>query len=264
VEAPITGTDSGAAVSRPAAEACDCVPASDGYVAVVGIRLRGQARMTQFNSAGVHLEMGQLAVVEGEQGPDLGEVVQPTAQARRACAIGCMKRALRVAGESDLRAFERRALMEDESGVYCRERIRERSLPMKLVRVECGEESRRTVFHFTAEGRIDFRDLVKDLAARFRCRVEMRQIGVRDEARALGGYGDCGKALCCSTFLREFAPVSIKMARQQNLSLNPSRISGMCGRLKCCLRYEYHAPGGEPVDLAPEEEPLPPAPPGID
>ena len=264
MQAPITRTDNGTDPHREVAGSCGRGPGDDGYVAVVGIRLRGQVRMTQFNSAGVHLEMGQLAVVEGEQGTDLGEVVQPTARARRSCAIGCMKRARRVAGEDDLRAFQGRATEEDESGAYCRERIRERSLPMKLVRVECGEESRRTVFHFTAEGRVDFRELVKDLAARFHCRVEMRQIGVRDEARALGGYGDCGKALCCSTFLREFAPVSIKMARQQNLSLNPSRISGMCGRLKCCLRYEYNAPGGEMADLAPEEEPFPPAPPGLD
>jgi cell fate regulator YaaT (PSP1 superfamily) len=248
----------------PSGGGCGCslpggaAPSND--VAVVGVRLRGRIRLTQFNSAGVDYEMGEHVVVEGDQGPEIGEVVQPTTRARRLCGIGCMKKVMRVAGAEDEQALERRAEIEREAADYCRVRIRERSLAMRLVRVEPVRETRKITFFFTSEGRVDFRELVKDLASRFHSRIEMRQIGVRDEARIRGGYGDCGRALCCSTFLKDFAPVSIRMAREQNLSLNPSKISGMCGRLKCCLRYEYVPPGGDP-GLAPEDEPLPPRPP---
>jgi len=229
-------------------------------VAIVGIRLQGRARVSQFNSAGIDFLMGDRVVVEGDQGIDIGEVVQPTTHARKMCSIGCMKKALRVAGEDDIKGVEQRDVVQKEAKEYCLERIRERKMPMKLVRVEQIIESRKLIFFFTAEGRVDFRDLVRDLAQRMHTRIEMRQIGVRDEAGLLGGYGPCGKALCCSTFLKEFAPISIKMAKAQHLSLNPSKLSGMCGRLKCCLRYEYQPPGGDP-EVRPEDEPLPPAPP---
>jgi cell fate regulator YaaT (PSP1 superfamily) len=229
-------------------------------VAIVGVRLPGRARVAQFNSAGADYQMGDRVIVEGDQGIDIGEVVQPTTHARKMCSIGCMKKALRVAADEDLKAVEQRNAVQQEARDYCLERIADRKLPMKLARVEQVIESRKLIFSFTAEGRIDFRDLVRDLAQRLHTRIEMRQIGVRDEAGMLGGYGPCGKALCCSTFLKEFAPISIKMAKAQNLSLNPSKLSGMCGRLKCCLRYEYQPPGGEP-QVAPEDEPLPPAPP---
>jgi len=216
--------------------------------------------VTQFNSGDLELEMGDQVVVEGPQGNEIGEVVQPTTRALRSCSIGCMRRALRVTSGEDLAAFRQRLEIEREAKAHCSQRIRERSLPMRLVRVEQTEESRKMTFFFSAEGRVDFRELVKDLAQKFHIRIEMRQIGVRDEAGVRGGYGDCGRALCCSTFLKEFAPVSVRMAREQNLSLNPSKISGMCGRLKCCLRYEYHPAGGDSA-LPPEDEPLPPAPP---
>ena len=228
-------------------------------VAIVGVRLQGRARVAQFNSAGIDFMMGDRVVVEGDQGIDIGEVVQPTTHARKMCSIGCMKKALRVAGDEDLKGVEQRGAVQTEAKEYCLERIRERKMPMKLVRVEQVIETRKLIFFFTAEGRVDFRDLVRDLAQRMHTRIEMRQIGVRDEAGILGGYGPCGKALCCSTFLKEFAPISIKMAKAQQLSLNPSKLSGMCGRLKCCLRYEYQPPGGETA-IAPEDEPLPPAP----
>ena len=229
-------------------------------VAIVGVRLEGRARVLQFNSAAAEFQMGDRIVVEGDQGIDIGEVVQPTTHARKMCSIGCMKKALRSASAKDLEAVDQRSKFQAAAGRYCQERIRERKLPMKLVRVEQILETRKMIFFFTAEGRVDFRDLVKDLAQRLHTRIEMRQIGVRDEAGILGGYGPCGKALCCSTFLKEFAPISIKMAKAQNLSLNPSKLSGMCGRLKCCLRYEYHPAGGDPA-IPPEDEPLPPHPP---
>ncbi|HEU4400951.1 MAG TPA: regulatory iron-sulfur-containing complex subunit RicT [Candidatus Polarisedimenticolia bacterium] len=249
----------------PAAGGCGCGPPAGrspggNEVAVVGVRLHGQVRVIQLNSGESDFEMGQRLVVEGELDAEIAEVVQPTTRARKMCSIGCMKKALRLATAEDLTRFESRVALEDEARDYCRKRIHERGLPMKLVRIEHNPETRKVAFYFTAEGRVDFRDLVKDLAQQFHSRIEMRQIGVRDEARVRGGYGDCGRALCCSTFLKEFAPVSIRMAREQNLSLNPSKISGMCGRLKCCLRYEYVPAGGEGA-VPPEDEPLPPAPP---
>jgi len=228
-------------------------------VAVVGVRLRGQTRVSQFNAEDQDFEMGDQVLVEGEHGPEIGEVAQPTTRALRSCSIGCMKRVLRTAGADDLEAFAVRAAQEEEAGADCRERIAARKLAMRLVKVEQNPESKKLTFFFSSDGRVDFRDLVRDLAQRFHCRIEMRQIGVRDEAGIRGGYGDCGKALCCSTFLKEFAPISIKMAREQNLSLNPSKISGMCGRLKCCLRYEYHPATGDHA-VPPEDEVLPPAP----
>jgi cell fate regulator YaaT (PSP1 superfamily) len=255
---------SGPEVRPVTAGGCGCdSPRAEGSgqgVAVVGIRLHGQVRVTQFNSGDLDLEMGDQVVVEGPQGNEFGEVVQPTTRALRSCSIGCMRRALRVTSGEDLEGFRQRLEIESQAKAHCRERIRERSLPMRLVRVEQTEDSRKMTFYFSAEGRVDFRELVRDLAQKFHTRIEMRQIGVRDEAGVRGGYGDCGRALCCSTFLKEFAPVSVRMAREQNLSLNPSKISGMCGRLKCCLRYEYHPAGGDP-GLPPEDEPLPPAAP---
>jgi cell fate regulator YaaT (PSP1 superfamily) len=247
-------SDNGCARDQPAGG-----PPPGNEVAIVGVRLQGRARVAQFNSAGIDFMMGDRVVVEGDQGIEVGEVVQPTTHARKMCSIGCMKKALRVAGDEDLTGVEQRAAVQTEAKQYCLERIRERKMPMKLVRVEQIIETRKLIFFFTAEGRVDFRDLVRDLAQRMHTRIEMRQIGVRDEAGILGGYGPCGKALCCSTFLKEFAPISIKMAKAQQLSLNPSKLSGMCGRLKCCLRYEYQPPGGEAA-IAPEDEPLPPAP----
>jgi cell fate regulator YaaT (PSP1 superfamily) len=258
------GTDGGPAAPPPEAPGAGCgAPAGDGpengVVAIVGVRRRGQVRVTQFNAAGFDFEIGQRIVVEGDTGTEIGEVAQPTTRARRMCGIGCMKKALRVASDDDLKAFQQKAETEVTAGEFCREKIGTRELGMKLVRVEQTLETRKLTFYFTADGRVDFRELVRDIAQRFKCRVEMRQIGVRDEAGVRGGYGPCGRTLCCSTFLQAFAPISIKMAKEQKLSLNPSKLSGMCGRLKCCLRYEYFPAGGETA-LPPEDEPLPPSP----
>ncbi len=257
-----SGTSSGA--QPPPAGGCDRPtpkgPPGGGHdVAVVGVRVHDQVRVTQYNSGERDFEMGQMIVLEGDR-LEIGEVAQPTTRARKMCAIGCMKQVLRVATEDDLKEFTKRARLEDEAHAFCQDLIRRRRMPMKLVQAQCVDESRKITFCFTADGRVDFREMVRELARRFRSRIEMRQIGVRDEARTLGGYGDCGKALCCSTFLKNFSPISIKMAREQNLNLNPSKISGMCGRLKCCLRYEYTPAGGDAAG-PPEDEILPPGPP---
>jgi cell fate regulator YaaT (PSP1 superfamily) len=232
---------------------------AQGGTTVAGVRLHGQVRVTQVNVRGLDLDLGQQVIVESDRGAEIGEVVQPSTQVRASCGLSCMARVARLASTEDLRAHEESRSNEEAAYAWCRDRIRERNMPMRLVRVERSMESRRLVFQFTAEGRVDFRDLVRDLAQRFRTRIEMRQIGVRDEAAVGGGYGPCGRALCCSTFLRGFAPVSIKMAKSQKLSLNPSKLSGMCGRLKCCLRYEYEFPAGAAA-VAPEDEALPPVP----
>jgi cell fate regulator YaaT (PSP1 superfamily) len=182
---------------------------------------------------------GDSVVVRTEAGAALGRVeTVPAAVAARRPAPAQAVRVVRRAGEADLIARLRHEQREREARVFALERIRARDLPMKLSRVEQTFDGARLIFYFTADSRIDFRELVRELAARFRTRIEMRQIGVRDEAKLLGGYGSCGRPLCCSTWLTNFDPVSIRMAKQQALSLNPSKLSGLCGRLKCCLRYE--------------------------
>jgi cell fate regulator YaaT (PSP1 superfamily) len=245
----------------PAARACGCdAPGiSDGTVSVVGVRLHDRVRVEQFNARGADYEIGDQVVLESDRGFEVGLVAQPTTRARRGCSISCMKSVLRIASEDDLRGATEMRALEEGALDWCRDRVRERNLPMRMVRVEQNPESRKLTFQFTAEGRVDFRELVRDLASRFRTRIEMRQIGVRDEAAKDGGYGPCGRPLCCSTFLKGFPPISIKMAKAQRLSLNPSKLSGMCGRLKCCLRYEYEPPGGEAAAPPPEDEALPPA-----
>jgi len=188
---------------------------------------------------------GDTVVVSLADGPVVGRVV-PTLAAltdRRAPTTGVAS--VRRATADDLSARLKRDQRERAAHQFCLLKIHERNLAMKLTRVEQQPDGSRIVFYFTAEGRVDFRELVRDLAAEFRVRIEMRQIGVRDEARLLGGYGACGRPLCCTTWLQSFEPVSIKMAKQQHLSLNPSKLSGLCGRLKCCLRYELPNAKGE-------------------
>jgi cell fate regulator YaaT (PSP1 superfamily) len=183
---------------------------------------------------------GEQVVVQTENGPALGTVTPliPQTAARRPGAADPSHRLVRLAAHEDIIARMRHRQREEEAYRFALLRIRERGLAMKLSRVEQAFDNSRLLFYFTADARVDFRELVRELAAEFRTRIEMRQIGVRDEARALGGYGTCGRPLCCTTFLTSFEPVSIKMAKQQDLSLNPSKLSGLCGRLKCCLRYE--------------------------
>jgi len=183
---------------------------------------------------------GDQVVVQTDNGPALGTVAPliPQTAARRPGAADPSHRLVRLASHEDIVARLRHRQREEEAYRFALLRIRERGMAMKLTRVEQAFDGSKLLFYFTADARVDFRELVRELAAEFRTRIEMRQIGVRDEAKALGGYGTCGRPLCCTTFLVSFEPVSIKMAKQQDLSLNPSKLSGLCGRLKCCLRYE--------------------------
>jgi cell fate regulator YaaT (PSP1 superfamily) len=190
---------------------------------------------------------GDAVVVQTEEGLAVGTVTRgiPAMAGRRSPAADSPARVVRRATRDDVMMRLKQHQREQDAHRICLLKIRERGLAMKLARVEQVFDGSRLIFYYTAEGRVDFRELVRDLAAHFRTRIEMRQIGVRDEARMLGGYGSCGRPLCCTTWLQSFEPVSIKMAKQQNLSLNPSKLSGMCGRLKCCLRYEL--PNGKGV-----------------
>jgi cell fate regulator YaaT (PSP1 superfamily) len=193
------------------------------------------------------LAPGDQVVVQTAEGRALGTVTRSVAAtaARKAPSADSEARVVRRATRDDVLARLKQQRREEEAQRIGLLKIRERGLPMKLTRVEQTFDGARLIFYYTAEGRVDFRELVRDLAAHFHVRIEMRQIGVRDEARLLGGYGSCGRPLCCTTWLQSFEPISIRMAKQQNLSLNPSKLSGMCGRLKCCLRYEL--PNGKGV-----------------
>lgn len=190
---------------------------------------------------------GTPVVVQTSHGTSMGTAghAVPLLTARRAAAVDPDTRLVRLASHDDIVARLRHQQREEHAYQFALRKIRERGLAMKLTRVEQLFDGSKLLFHFTAEARVDFRDLVRDLAAEFHTRIEMRQIGVRDEAKALGGYGTCGRPLCCTTFLATFEPVSIRMARQQDLSLNPSKLSGLCGRLKCCLRYELPNAAGQ-------------------
>jgi len=183
---------------------------------------------------------GERVVVNTENGPALGTVVPtiPALDNKRRPASDSPQRVVRIATREDVLARLRHEHREQEAFRIGVMKIRERGLAMKLTRVEQAFDGSKLVFYFTADARVDFRELVRELAGEFRTRIEMRQIGVRDEAKMIGGYGTCGRPLCCTTFLNSFEPISIKMAKQQDLSLNPSKLSGLCGRLKCCLRYE--------------------------
>jgi len=211
---------------------------------LVRIKLASAGRPQDFllpdHTACRALNAGDQLIVETECGPALG-VVTPAAPAvadRRWTLDESPPKIIRLATEEDLAMRRRHQQREREAYRIALMKVRERSLAMKLTRVEQLYDGSRLVFYFTAEGRVDFRELVRELAAEFHSRIEMRQIGVRDEAKLLGGYGSCGRTLCCSTWLQSFAPISIKMAKLQDLSLNPSKLSGLCSRLKCCLRYE--------------------------
>jgi cell fate regulator YaaT (PSP1 superfamily) len=193
--------------------------------------------MYDFVAGAIDVTQGDRVVVDTERGPGIGQVVRSPRERRE--TDGSLLPIKRKASDDDLAALERIHQKEAEAFRFCVNRIAERTMPMKLVQVEYQFDSSKAVFFFTADGRVDFRDLVKDLAHTFHTRIEMRQIGVRDEAKMVGGIGICGRELCCCSFLRDFQPVSVKMAKEQNLALNPNKISGQCGRLLCCLDYEY-------------------------
>lgn len=207
-------------------------------VTIVGIRFKRAGKIYYFSPGEYDLAKGDHAIVETARGIEYGEVVIPRQEVEEGKIVSPLKTVIRKATEADTRKVEENHRKEKEAFVICEKKIAARKLDMHLVNVEYTFDVGKIIFYFTADGRIDFRELVKDLAAVFRTRIELRQIGARDEAKMLGGIGCCGRPLCCATFLGDFEPVSIKMAKEQNLSLNPTKISGICGRLLCCLKYE--------------------------
>ncbi len=208
---------------------------------VISVRFRGGTKNYYFDPKGLTVEPGQYVVVETAQGIEYVQCVEGNHFVPDQAVIQPLRSVARVATDNDHRAAAYNRKREKEAFDICEQKIAAHGLEMKLVNVECSFEGNKIIFFFTAEGRVDFRELVKDLASVFRARIELRQIGVRDEAKMLGGIGICGRPLCCSQFLENFIPVSIKMAKTQNLSLNPTKISGACGRLMCCLKYEQNA-----------------------
>ena len=195
--------------------------------------------MYDFNAGSLDISPRDKVIVETERGTGVGSVVSGPFEKNESEAPANLVTIKRLANQADLDVLEQNSVKEKEAYGFCNRRILERNMQMKLVRVEYLFDGSKAIFFFTADGRVDFRDLVKDLAHAFHTRIEMRQIGVRDESKMIGGIGICGRELCCSSFLREFQPVSVKMAKEQNLALNPTKISGQCGRLLCCLDYEY-------------------------
>lgn len=210
----------------------------------VGVRFREETNLTLCATGGRLLRPGDPVVVQLDKGPDFGTVARSPMPVFKPCQKSSARKILRRAAEEDFQARDRQLQNEVDGKLYCRERARNLGLEMKVSRVDFSLSGKRATFYFTAEGRVDFRQLVRDLAKRFSTRVRMVQVGARDEAGLLGGVGICGKTLCCSTWLQDFRPISIQMAKRQNLSLNPSKISGQCGRLLCCLAYEDDRYGG--------------------
>ncbi|MGI6588065.1 MAG: PSP1 domain-containing protein [Peptococcia bacterium] len=207
-------------------------------IEVVGVRFRPAGKIYYFNPSDFTLPVDTFVIVETARGVELGQVVLGLRQVEEEEVVLPLKKVLRIATLEDLEEMKANQAKEEKAKEICLKKIEKHGLPMKLVDVEYTFDASKIIFYFTAEGRVDFRELVKDLASVFRTRIELRQIGVRDEAKMLGGLGSCGRELCCATFLGDFEPVSIKMAKEQNLSLNPTKISGICGRLMCCLNYE--------------------------
>ena len=205
---------------------------------VVGVRFKKAGKIYYFDPGDLSIQKDSYVIVETVRGVEYGKVVIGPKQVDENDVVLPLKKVLRIADQKDRMIVEENRLAAKEAYDVCDEKVSIHQLDMKLVDVEYTFDRNKIIFYFTADGRVDFRELVKDLAAIFRTRIELRQIGVRDEAKMLGGIGPCGRMLCCSTFLGDFEPVSIKMAKDQSLSLNPTKISGLCGRLMCCLKYE--------------------------
>ena len=205
---------------------------------VIGVRFKKVGKVYDFDPVNLKVDKGSHVIVETNRGVEYGEVVIAPREVSEEEIVPPLKNVIRIATAEDKEKIQLNHQKEQEAFDICLGKIAEHNLPMKLTNVEYTFDGSKIIFFFTADGRVDFRELVKDLAAIFRTRIELRQIGVRDEAKMLGGIGICGRPLCCHTFLGDFAPVSIKMAKEQNLSLNPAKISGICGRLLCCLKYE--------------------------
>ena len=208
---------------------------------VIGVRFKEVGKVYYFDPDKHTLKLGDTVIVETSRGVECGKVAIANKEVKDEDIVHPLKKLIRVATKEDLRRLEENARKEKEAMKVCEKKIAEHKLDMKLVDVEYTFDNSKILFYFTADGRVDFRALVKDLASVFRTRIELRQIGVRDESKMLGGLGVCGRPFCCSSFLGEFHPVSIKMAKEQGLSLSPTKISGTCGRLMCCLKYEQDA-----------------------
>jgi len=206
---------------------------------IVGIQFKSHDKVYDFDSGHFVLKIGDKVMVITEEGPAIGCVCTEPQNRISNMPKRPLKKIFRLATKEEIEKYERISIQEEDVYNYCLKRAKERSLSMRLVSVERRFDGSKIVVYFTADGRVDFRELVKDLVGKFRTRIEMRQIGVRHQAKMVGALGTCGRPLCCSTFLNNFAPVTIRMAKEQNLSLNPGKISGMCGRLMCCLTYEH-------------------------
>lgn len=213
-------------------------------IKIVGVRFRNAGKIYYFDPIDMEMETGTHVIVETARGVEFGVVMIPPKEVEDDKVTQPLKPVIRIATDEDEKQQQKNKDKQEGAYKICQEKIKKHGLEMKLVQVEYTFDNNKLLFYFTADGRIDFRELVKDLASVFRTRIELRQIGVRDETKILGGIGICGRQLCCSSYLSEFVPVSIKMAKEQNLSLNPTKISGVCGRLMCCLKneqetYEY-------------------------
>ena len=207
-------------------------------VKIIGVQFQKNGKLYYFDPNGLETSVGDYVIVDTARGQDLGEIVMGCREINEESRTAPLKKLIRIATEQDIQHSRDNRSKEKEAFSICQKKIAEHKLEMKLVSVEYAFDNSKILFFFTANGRVDFRSLVKDLASIFKMRIELRQIGVRDEAKILGGLGPCGRSICCGTFLDQFQPVSIKMAKEQNLSLNPTKISGVCGRLMCCLKYE--------------------------
>lgn len=205
---------------------------------IIGVRFKSVGKVYYFDPRELSPQMNDKVIVETARGVECGEVCLVDREIDETQFSSPVKPVIRIANEQDLRQLEKNARREQEAFDICKQKIEAHGLKMNLIEAECTFDNSKLLFYFTAENRVDFRELVKDLAAVFRTRIELRQIGVRDEAKMLGGLGICGQEFCCKRFLGDFHPVSIKMAKEQSLSLNPTKISGTCGRLMCCLKYE--------------------------
>lgn len=210
-------------------------------VKTVGVRFKKAGKIYYFDPDELVINAEDNVIVETIRGIEFGEVVLGIREVPEEQIVAPLKKVLRVASEEDKKIYWDNKNKERDALAICLQKVQQHNLDMKLIDVEYTFDNNKIIFYFTADGRVDFRELVKDLASVFKTRIELRQIGVRDEAKMIGGVGPCGRALCCSSFLGDFAPVSIKMAKEQSLSLNPAKISGICGRLMCCLKYEQEA-----------------------
>ena len=210
-------------------------------IEIIGVRFKPVGKIYYFDPCGMTVEEGDYVIVETSRGVEMAQVLQKNREIDESELVSPLRKMLRTATEADMAVVEANEKKAKEAFDICKKKIAAHKLDMKLIEAEYTFDGSKILFYFAAEGRVDFRELVKDLASVFRMRIELRQIGVRDEAKLCGGLGICGRPFCCTSFLDEFQPVSIKMAKEQNLSLNPTKISGTCGRLMCCLKYEQEA-----------------------